>query len=57
MKNDKSDTVKRNVFRMFEAKGKMTVDRNASRTMGHGTNGASKIGQYRHQYINVNINR
>ena len=34
MKNDKSDTVKRNVFRMFEAKGKVTVDRNASRTMG-----------------------
>ena len=55
MKNDKSDTVKRNVFRMFEAKGKMTVDRNTSTTMGQGTRGASEIGQYTLQYINRNI--
>ena len=40
---------------MFEAKDKMTVGRNMSRTMGQGTNAASEIGQYRHQYININI--
>ena len=40
---------------MFEAKDKMTVDRNTSGTMGQGTHGASEIGQYTHQYINVNI--